>query len=206
MPGKKKPDRPKRPRASKAQVLLRVTEVYRMRLAGAKLLDVQEYVREAEQKDGTPWTLAEGEKPLSEAQICVYIKRADEAIEASTKESRKQSLVKNLARREHLFALAVNAGDVRTALAVADSEAKLRGLFDTPARAAKIKPPKTTEDVLQLLASTVADLCAGRIDNKTAHTIGTLAGDWLRGFGVDVLDKRLEALQAVLLGRKEKKP
>src|SRR5262245_61001101 len=50
MKGKKKPgDEPKRPRASKAQVLLRLTEIVRIRLDGAKLWDVQEYVREQEQ-------------------------------------------------------------------------------------------------------------------------------------------------------------
>ena len=59
---------------------MRVTEVYRIRLAGAKLLDVQEYVREQEQTDGSAWKLADGDKPLSEAQICVYIRRADEAL------------------------------------------------------------------------------------------------------------------------------
>jgi len=201
----KKTDRPKRARASKAQVLVRVTELYRIRLAGAKLLDIQEYVREQEQTDGSAWKLADGEKPLSEAQICVYIKRADAAIAASTKESRKRSLVKNLARREDLFAKAVNAGDIRTALAVADSEAKLRGLFDVPARAAKVEAIKTPEDALRLLASTIADLRAGRLDNKTATTLGGLAGTWLRSMEVTELAKRLEALQAVLLARKEKK-
>jgi hypothetical protein len=194
----------KKPKASKATVLLRVTEVYRIRLAGAKLLDVQEYVREQEQTDGSAWKLADGDKPLSEAQICVYIKRADDAIAASTKESRKRSLVKNLARREDLYAKAVNAGDIRTALAVADSEAKLRGLFDVPACAAKLEPIKTPEDALRLIASTIADLRAGRLDDKTATTLASLAGTWLRSMEVTELAKRLEALQAVLLDRKDK--
>ena len=60
--------------------------------------------------------------------------------------------------------------------------------------------------MLRLVASTIADLRAGRLDNKTAATVGGLAGDWLRAMGVGVLDKRLEALQAVLLGRKDKEP
>ncbi len=194
----------KKPKASKATVLLRLLEIVRIRLDGAKLWDVCEYVREEEGKDGSPWKRADGDKPLSDSQIARYVKRADDTIAESTRERRRQSLVKNLARRDHMYARAMNAGDVRTALAVADSEAKLRGLFDVPACPAKVEPIKTPEDALRLIASTLADLRAGRLDNKTATTLGGLAGTWLRSMEVTELAKRLEALQAVLLGRKEK--
>jgi hypothetical protein len=183
-------------KATRAQTHLRITEILRVRLDGAKEWDVSEYVREQEQMDGSPWKLADEDKPLSDRQIRRYIERADAIVAQSTRESRKRSLLWHLAQRANLYAKAVNAGDMRTALAVADSEARLRGLFDTPARPAKIKPPKTTEDVLQLLASTVADLAAGRIDNKTAHTIGTLAGDWLRAWEGAELQDRVAALEA----------
>jgi hypothetical protein len=59
----------KKPKASRAAVLLRVTEVLRIRLDGAAEWDVSEYVREQEQADGSPWKLARGQKPLSDRQI-----------------------------------------------------------------------------------------------------------------------------------------
>jgi hypothetical protein len=125
----------KKPKASKATVLLRLLEIVRIRLDGAKLWDVSEYVREQEQTEGSPWKLADGDKPLSERQIARYVRRADDTIAVSTRERRRQALVKQLARREHMYAKAMNAGDVRTALAVAQDEAKLRNLY----------PPKRTE-------------------------------------------------------------
>jgi hypothetical protein len=192
-------------KASRAQTLLRVTEIVRIRLDGAKEWDVSEYVREQEQTDGSPWKLDEDETSLSDRQIRRYIEKADRLIDESTRESWKKSLRRHLARREAMYAKAMNAGDIRTALAVADSEAKLRGLFDAPPCAARVEPIKTPEDALRLIASTIADLRAGRLDNKTATTLGGLAGTWLRSMEVTELAKRLEALQAVLLGRKDKK-
>jgi hypothetical protein len=62
-----------------------------------------------------------------------------------------------------------------------------------------------TADVVKLLAARLrqvdaADLAAA----DKARLTATLADTLLRAIGVDVLDKRLEALQAVLCGRKDK--
>src|SRR5262249_35511614 len=112
------------------QVLLRLTEIGRVRLEGASVSpEVREYVAEQERKEGSPWHLGEGERPLSRRQIERIVQRVDAMIAESTRESRKRSLARHLARREALYAKAVNAGDVRAALAVLDSEAKLRNLF-----------------------------------------------------------------------------
>jgi hypothetical protein len=46
--------------------------------------------------------------------------------------------------------------------------------------------------------------CAGGVARLPARLTATLADALLQAIGVSVLDKRLEALQAVLLGRKEK--
>jgi hypothetical protein len=119
----------RKPKASKATMLLRLTEIWRIRLDGAAYLDIAEYIAEESKKDGSPWKLAEGEKPLSRRSIENYIQRVDAMIAASTKESRKRALRRHLARREALYAKAVGAGDVRAALAVLDSDAKLRNLF-----------------------------------------------------------------------------
>jgi hypothetical protein len=118
-------------RPTKAQLQQRVGEVLQIRLAGAEMPGVREYVREKEAEDGSPWQLADGQKPLSDSQIWRYISKADKQLEASTRASRKKHLRRHLARRNELYARAFNAGDYRTALAVLDSQAKLMGLDDT---------------------------------------------------------------------------
>jgi len=190
---------------TKAQVEARVHEILRIRLDGAEFWDVREYVREKEQEEGSPWELAQGQKPLSDSQLWRYIARADREVTASCRASRKKLVRRHLAQRRNLFAKAVSAGDYRAALAAAESEAKLQGLFDVPTCPAEVEPFKSPEDALRLVASALADLRAGRLDRKTAAAVGALAGAWLRSVEVTELAARLEALQAVLLGRKDKK-
>ena len=124
-------------KASKATVELRLREVLRIRLDGAGIWDVTEYVAEQEATEGSPWKLAEDEKPLSRRQIERYVQRADRLIAESTRESRKRSVRRHLARRERMYGAAMNAGDVRTALAVLQDEAQLRGLY--PPKTMKVK-------------------------------------------------------------------
>jgi hypothetical protein len=180
---------------TKAQVEARVDEILRIRLDGAEIWDVREYVREKEVEDGSPWKLAEGQKPLSDSQLWRYIARADKAIAESCRASRKKLLRRHLAQRRNLFGKALSAGDYRAALAAVESEARLQGLFDTTARPAKLDPIKTPEDVSLLLAEAVADLRAGRLDTKTAAAVGALAAGWLRAAEFGDLAKRLEALE-----------
>jgi hypothetical protein len=62
-----------------------------------------------------------------------------------------------------------------------------------------------TADVVRLLADRLEQLDAANLATpEKARLTATLADAMLRAIGVDVLDKRLEALQAVLIGRKEK--
>jgi len=72
---------------------------------------------------------------LSERQLRNYIRKADAVTIASVKEKRSKVIRRHLARREHMYGKAMNAGDIRTALAVAQDDAKLRNLY----------PPKRTE-------------------------------------------------------------
>jgi hypothetical protein len=116
-------------KATKAQTLLRVTEVVRIRLDGAKEWDVSEYVREQERTKGSPWELAGGQEPLSARQIRRYVAKADRLIAAAEMSACTAELTVHLARRESLFAKAVNAGDVKAALAVLIDQARLRGLY-----------------------------------------------------------------------------
>ena len=62
-----------------------------------------------------------------------------------------------------------------------------------------------TADVVRLLAERLEQLDAADLPMPDkARLTATLADAMLRAIGVDVLDKRLEALQAVLIGRKER--
>jgi transposase len=66
--------------------------------------------------------------------------------------------------------------------------------------------PMATGDVVQVLSTRLRQLEAADLPtSEKARLTATLADAVLRALGVDVLDKRLEAIQAVLLGRKEKK-
>ena len=96
---------------------------------------------------------------------------------------------------------------VRAAVALLDHA--FRGLTDAEAlngeRDAGEASPMNAGDVVKLLAARLgqidhSDLPAGEKSRLTA----SLADALLRAIGVDVLDKRLEALQAVLIGRKDK--
>jgi transposase-like protein len=98
---------------------------------------------------------------------------------------------------------------VRAAIALLDYA--FRGLADADTlhgeQEASNDSSMNTADVVSLLATRLrqldqAELPAGEKSRLTA----TLADALLRAIGVDVLDKRLEALQAVLLDRKGKQP
>ena len=128
--GPTKPPRPpKAPKPTKAQVRQRIEEVLRIRLDGAELWDVREYVREKEQEDGSPWKLAGGAKPLSDSQLYRYLARADKLVAESCRASRKKLLRRHLAQRRNLYAKALSQGDIRAALAVLRDEAELLRLY-----------------------------------------------------------------------------
>src|SRR5262245_40206736 len=114
-----------RTKATRAPILRRVEELVRIRLDGAELWDVRQYVKGQEAREGSAWRRAEGQKPLSDIQLWRYIARADGLIAESCRPSRKKLLRRHRAQRRHLYAKAVYSGDYRTALAALDSEAKL---------------------------------------------------------------------------------
>jgi hypothetical protein len=126
---KEKPNKPARKsKATQAEVRLRVLEILRIMLDGAEWFDVCEFVREQEQTAGSVWELKE-RKPLSESQVWRYIQKANREIALSCRTSSKRLLRRHLAQRRNLYAKAVNAGDIRTALAVLRDEAELEGLY-----------------------------------------------------------------------------
>jgi hypothetical protein len=66
---------------------------------------------------------------INERQIRTYIQRADELIVQEQKGKLRDLIALHLARRELLYARAVKAEDYRTALAILEDDAKLRGLY-----------------------------------------------------------------------------
>jgi hypothetical protein len=124
------------PRASAILTQRRVGELLRIRLDGAERWDVLEYVREKEQEKGSAWEVPEGTKPMSDSMIGYLLTKADALIHASHDRSRKKLFSRHLAQRRNLYAKAVLAGDLRTALACVKDEAEMLGLY----------PPKTVKN------------------------------------------------------------
>lgn len=111
--------KPKPAKSEAAAVALRVEDVLRIRLDGAQFHDVVQYAAE------NGWA-------VHDRQIRTYIQRADALLVERQDRNRRRLIARHIAQRESLFARAVNAADLRTALAVADSLAKLQGLFTDP--------------------------------------------------------------------------
>src|SRR5262249_28869998 len=156
-----------------AQVQARVSEILRIRLDGAELWDIREYVREKEQEDGSAWKLADGQKPLSDSQLWRYLARANKEIAASCRASTKKLLRRHPAQRRSVCAKAVSAGDYRAALACIRDEAELQRLYQ-PRTA--LPAAGTVAEVIGLLGRVIEQTGKGRLDARTAGTLGGLAG------------------------------
>lgn len=162
------------PKATKATIQARVEEVLAIRLDGAEFWHIREYVREKEQEDGSPWRLADGQKPLSDPQLWRYLARADRMIAESCRSSRKKLLRQHLAKRRNLYAKAVSQGDIRAASSLLKDEAELLGLY--PAKGVILKSP-TTDPV----AEHVAQLRLAALSNPAAREALAALADALGG-------------------------
>lgn len=138
-----------KPKCTRLQRMQRVNELLRIRLDGAELYDVREYVHEKQKDPNSCWHNPALTRPLSDATIYRYLRLADDELKKSCRHGRQRMLRLALARRRALYARAVNAGDYRTALACARDEAELLGLYPTPDDALKAAADK--------LAKTLAD-------------------------------------------------
>jgi hypothetical protein len=120
-------------KASKATVRARVEDLARVILDGATPWQIRQYVSEQEAAGAPPWTRPEGHKGLSARQIQRYCDRADGLLAESCVADREKLLRQHVARRQGLYARAVNKGDERSALAALRDLAELQGLYP-PAR------------------------------------------------------------------------
>jgi hypothetical protein len=98
----------------------------------------------------------------------------------------------------------------RVRAAVALLNHACRGLEDTDvlhgAPEAGDSSPMDTGDVVQMLAGRLREVASAELPTaEKARLTAALSDALLRAIGVNVLDQRLEALQGVLLGRKDKR-
>jgi hypothetical protein len=117
-------------KSDKAEIAKRVEEVLRIRLDGAQFHDIVQFAAEK------GWG-------VNERQLRNYIARADALLVERQDKSRKKVVARHLAQRTALYARALNAADYRTALAILDSDAKLRGLY----------PEKDIRELVKLAAA-----------------------------------------------------
>jgi hypothetical protein len=126
MPGTK---RTKKGRVDATVAEARVDEILRLRLEGFERRRILQFISQEEKRQGSNWVLGPGEDPMTSRMVHVYISRADALIQSSHEKSRKVLLRRHLAQRRHLYAVALAAGENRTALACLRDEAELIGLY-----------------------------------------------------------------------------
>ena len=113
-------------KSNKVTVEARVTDVLRLTLAGAEFGDIEQYASEQ------GWNVCE-------RQIRRYIETAHQRFAEMTKRDREQLLGRHLMQRRALYARAMKANDLRTALQVLRDEANLEGLYP-PTKVAPTTP------------------------------------------------------------------
>jgi hypothetical protein len=192
-------------KATKAEVARRVEAVFELRLGGAGFADIRQYASAPTDREGKqlePWD-------VSDRQLWRYIDAADKLCQERYDARAGHLLARHLLRRERLYAHALEVGDYRTALAVLKDEAELEGHYqranaEPPADGVDASPMGTA-DVVQLLAERLRQVEAAELPTgEKSRLTAALADALLRAIGVDVIDKRLEALEVVLRGRKDK--
>jgi hypothetical protein len=189
----------------KAKVAQRVEEFVQIILDGAEPHDLRQYVSDREAQEGTPWTLADGDKGLSDRQIRRYAVAAERVIAESVRTGRKKVMRRHLARRRNLYAKSVAQGDLRTALAVLADEARLLKLYDeVPRGRVAVDPPTGPGDVAKVLAARLAEVNASGLPaGEKARLVSTVADALLRAISAGDMAARLEALEAVMGGGKK---
>jgi hypothetical protein len=104
------------PKATKAQVSQRVSEVAKLRAGGAEITQIAEYAEKA------GWG-------IKLTQCYEYARRADLVLADYVERNRDLLLSKQLNRRNVLWSKALEADDLELALAVTQDEAALLGLY-----------------------------------------------------------------------------
>jgi hypothetical protein len=160
---------------------------------GGERHDWCEYVHEENTKPDSIWWV--GGRRLSESQIYRYSQKAWKLIAETTRGSRKRLLKRHLAQRKNLVAKSIAAGDLRTALAAMESEARLLGLFEPPSKATKGDAPATNADLVKLLANRLKEIEASELPASERVRLTTaLASSLMTAIGADVIQGQLAEL------------
>jgi hypothetical protein len=182
-------------KATKAEVAERVEAVLRARLDGAQFHDIRQYA-------------AEKEWGVSERQLWRYVAASDEMLAQRQERDRGKLFARHVAQRQALYARAVKSGNYRVALAAARDEAELLCLYggaEPHGAHHKGEAIDGTAGVVKVLAVRLQLIEASGLSvGEKAKLTATLADALLRAIGVDVLEKRLAAIEAVLRDRKVK--
>jgi len=115
--------------ANKATYELRVQSIVQVILDGAETWDIFQFVAEQEDEGKAPWEMGRSRKHICERQIRNYIADANKRIIESSVKHDADALRHHLSKRRNLYARAVNAGDINTALAVLRDTAALQDLY-----------------------------------------------------------------------------
>jgi hypothetical protein len=142
-------------KSTKAEVLKRVNEVFKLRLGGAEFLDIREYADAPERAWG-----------VSDTQLRRYIAEADKLCKERFDARADYLLNRHLLQRRQLYAHAMSAGDFRTALAVLRDEAQLEALYP-PQKVAPTDPTGTRE---------LGHLTDAELDDAIRAELARLAG------------------------------
>lgn len=105
--------------------------MFKLLLLGAEFHDLREYADSENAESGKkPWGICDG-------QLRRYMTQAHDLIEERSKIGRDRAFSRHLLQRRAIYARAIESGDWRSALSVAQDEAKLLNLY--PAERAKVE-------------------------------------------------------------------
>jgi hypothetical protein len=103
-------------RSTKQQLAKRIEEVLHIMLLGGELHDLREHAR------GQKWNVCDG-------TLYRYMQEALSECQKRVEKDRDKLIARHLMQRRSLYARAMEANDLRTALAVVKDEAELYGLY-----------------------------------------------------------------------------
>jgi hypothetical protein len=96
-------------------------------LDGAQAFEIEQYVRDQEAGNNPPWTIQDGEQPLSTEQILTLVTEAEQIIIAAAPGMSRTTAI-HLARLRSLFARAVAASEHATAVRILAQIGELEGV------------------------------------------------------------------------------
>jgi hypothetical protein len=104
------------PKATKPEVMARVTALIPLRLAGVPFHEMCRYASENQWEVGP-------------RQVQRYLRHTDALLASHLEKDGRRLLERHLVLREHLYGQAMAVGDLRTALAALKDAAALRGVY-----------------------------------------------------------------------------